>query len=86
MASDDPTELNEVLSWDAMIGGRVVRVSISRDTIDDYLGAESTTPEERRKFVVHRRSVLGHCAAEALRNNPNATAIMLTLDDLPKFG
>ena len=86
MTSDDPTELNETLSWNATIFGRPVRVSIARETIEDYLGAETTTPEERRKFVVHRRRVLDHCAAEALRNAPDASGIVLKLEDLPKFG
>ncbi|MEO7411613.1 MAG: hypothetical protein ABIU10_09930 [Sphingomicrobium sp.] len=78
-SSDD----REVISYEAMIGGNRVLIAIDRETIEDHLGIETTTSEERLSFVNENMPVLTRCAAERLRGAPDATGIMLNTEDLP---
>jgi len=73
----------EVISYEAMVNGNVVLIAIARETIEDHLGAETTTPEERLEFVNANMAVLTRCAAEKLRGAPDATGIMLKAEHLP---
>lgn len=83
MALNEPRHTNsDLVSWDASIRGKDVRVTIDRDTIEDWLVLETSTPEEQLKHVTQNISMLNRCAAGSLRSEPEATSILLKLEDL----
>ncbi len=87
MTTNEPrqsTDDREVISYETLIGGRLVLVAIDRETIEDWLGAQTTTSAERLALVNREMPLLNRCAGEALRDAPDATGIMLKLDHLPK--
>ena len=77
------TDGREVTSYETMVANRPILIAIDRETIEDWLGVETTTPEERLALVNQEMPVLTRCAAEALRNAPDASGIMLKLEHLP---
>jgi hypothetical protein len=74
----------EVISYETLIAGKPVLVAIDRETIEDWLGRETTSSEERLALVNREMLVLSRCATEALRDAPDASGIMLKIDHLPK--
>ena len=77
------TDDREVISYETMVAGRPILIAIDRETIEDWLGVETTTPEERLALVNSEMAVLTRCAVEALRNAPDASGIMLKVEHLP---
>jgi hypothetical protein len=75
---DDP----KLISWDACIRGNTVRVALDYETIEDWLVVETSTPDEQLRNVTQNVSMLNRCAAARLRSEPNATSILLKIEDL----
>jgi hypothetical protein len=75
---DDP----KLISWDASIRGKLVSVAIDCETIEDWLVVEASTPDERLTSVTENVSMLSRCAAARLRAAPEATNILLQIEDL----
>jgi hypothetical protein len=87
MALNNPRESGlDLISWDASIRGKAVQVAINRDTIEDWLVLETSAPEERLRNVTQNVSMLNRCAAARLRGDPNATTILLKIQDLTGNG
>ncbi|CAA9294753.1 MAG: hypothetical protein AVDCRST_MAG93-4172 [uncultured Chloroflexia bacterium] len=68
--------------WAASIRGKVVEVAMDRETIEDWLVLETSSPEERLRCVAQNVSMLSRCAAARLRAAPDATNIQLWIEDL----
>jgi hypothetical protein len=66
-----------------MAGDRPILIAMGRETIEDWLGVETSTPEERLALVDQEMPVLTRCAVEALRSSPTAAGIMLKVEHLP---
>jgi hypothetical protein len=83
MALNEPRHTSsDLVSWNASIRGKDVRVTIDRNTIEDWLVLETSTPEEQLRNVTQNISMLNRCAAGRLRSDPDATSILLKIEDL----
>jgi hypothetical protein len=77
-SADDP----KLISWNASIRGKSVSVAIDCETIEDWLVMETSSPDERLRNVTQNVSMLNRCAAARLRAAPDATKILLQIEDL----
>ncbi len=77
------TDGSEAIYYEALVAEKMLLIAITRETIEDYLQVETTTPEERLAYVNENLELLTACAAEKVNDVPDATVVMLYCDDLP---
>jgi hypothetical protein len=86
MQPNDPRHAGgdcEVITYEALCDDRPILIAIDREMIEGYLGVSSLSAEERLAWVKQNMPMLTNCAVEKLKHTPDATGVMLTLDDLP---
>lgn len=72
----------EDVCFDADIHGNTVRIEVARETIEDHLGAESLSDDERLEFIKRNRSQIVEHVKAYLREAPDVTGMRVGDDQL----